>query len=275
MAVLSPSVCHSTAQHSQSFSTGCWISRQDSGPLFFVPKSKNMRAWVWRRGHERTQGLYFSGKKSKREGLSMQKRAWADSGPLFLCQKVKTWGPECAKEGMSGLRASILVAKSQNVRAWVWKRGHERTQGLNFVLKSKKRRAWASEKRAWGSLTFQNYSWKSLLIFCTTGSEVLGCLFFKQFLGSTSSIIVWINIIIVMIGICAVILSFCRRRIFIWSNSSCLLWERGERGPASCWAALALLLYSIRALFAWFRLIVNWRGLATQWKAKTNFHFSW
>ena len=123
MAVLSRSVCHSTAQHSQSFSTGCWISRQDSGPL-------------------------------------------------FLCQKVKIWGSECEEEGMSGLRASILVPKSQNVRAWVCKRGHERTQGLNFVLKSKKKRAWASEKRAWGSLTFQNYSWKSLLIFCTTGSEV-------------------------------------------------------------------------------------------------------
>ena len=30
---------------------------------------------VWKRGHERTQGLYFSGKKSKREGLSVQKGA--------------------------------------------------------------------------------------------------------------------------------------------------------------------------------------------------------
>ena len=125
MAVLSLSVCYSTAQRSQSFSTGCWISRQDSGPL-------------------------------------------------FLCKKVKIWGSECEEEGMSGLRASILVPKSQNVRAWVCKRGHERTQGLNFVLKSKKKRAWASEKRAWGSLTFQNYSGKSLLIFCTTGSEVRG-----------------------------------------------------------------------------------------------------
>ena len=90
-----------------------------------MPKSKNVRAWVWRRGHERTQGLYFSGKKSKREGLSMQKRAWADSGPLFLCQKVKTWGPECAKEGMSVLRASILCLKVKKGGPERVKRGPE------------------------------------------------------------------------------------------------------------------------------------------------------
>ena len=94
---------------------------------------------------------------------------------------------------MSGLRASILVAKSQNVRAWVCKRGHERTQGLNFVLKSKKRRAWASEKRAWGSLTFQNYSGKSLLIFCTTGSEVTWRPRSFHFQSQSFSIQIWIN----------------------------------------------------------------------------------
>ena len=140
MAVLSPSVCHSTAQHSQSFSTGCWISRQDSGPL-------------------------------------------------FLCQKVKMWGPECEEEGMSGLRASILVAKSQNVRAWVWKRGHERTQGLNFVLKSKKRRAWASEKRAWGSLTFQNYSKKLL----KSGAPLLKICTFSRELGARCLLWPWLG----------------------------------------------------------------------------------
>ena len=69
----------------------------------------------------RLRASFFCAKKSKREGLSVQKRAWADSGPLYLSQKVKSWGPECAKEGMSVLRASILCSK-------VKKGGPERVQ---------------------------------------------------------------------------------------------------------------------------------------------------
>ena len=72
----------------------------------------------------------------------------------------------------TGLRASFLGLKSKNGRAWVCKRGPEQTQGLYFVLKSKNGRAWVSCKEVLRVSHFSNSSCESLLIFCTTGSEV-------------------------------------------------------------------------------------------------------
>ena len=70
---------------------------------------------------------------------------------LYFCaNNSKKWGPELVK------------------------RGPERTQDLYFGLYSEKGRSWVCEKSSWGSLTFWNYSTKSLLFFCTTGSNVSG-----------------------------------------------------------------------------------------------------